>query len=55
MFENFFKYSSPADYAKTLINNKNRDENKENIEDVENRILPLKYRIEGMSEKEKKR
>ena len=50
--KNFFKYSAPADYAKILII-KNRDENKENVEDIENRILALKDRIERMSEKEK--
>ena len=50
--KNFFKYSAPADYAKILII-KNWDENKENVEDIENRILALKDRIERMSEKEK--
>ena len=28
LFEEFFESSSPADYAKMLINAKNRDENK---------------------------
>ena len=28
LFEEFFESSSPADYAKMLINTKNRDENK---------------------------
>ena len=29
LFEDFFESSSPTDYAKTLINIKNPDENKE--------------------------
>ena len=52
LFEEFFEYSAPADYGKILII-KNRDENKENVEGIENRILALKDRIERMSEKEK--
>ena len=32
LFEDFFKSSSPADYAKTLINIKNPDENKEIVQ-----------------------
>ena len=54
LFEEFFEYSSPADFAKILINIKNRDKNKKNVEDIENRILALKNRIEKMSKKEKK-
>ena len=52
--EFFFDHSSPADYAKILINTKNEDENKENVEEIGDRILALKDRIERMSEKEKK-
>ena len=52
LFEECFEYSAPADYRKILII-KNWDENKENVEDIENRILALKDRIERMSEKEK--
>ena len=55
LFEEFFDHSSPADYAKILINTKNAGENKENIEVIGDRILALKDRIERMSEKEKKR
>ena len=54
LFEEFFEYSSPADFAKILINIKNRDKNKKNVEDIENRILALKDRIENMSKKEQK-
>ena len=31
LFKDFFESSSSADYAKTFINTKNPDENKENI------------------------
>ena len=48
-FEEFFDHSSPVDYAKILINTKNADENKENVEEIGNRILALKDRIENMS------
>ena len=54
LFEDFFQSSSPADYAKMLINTKNADENKEFVEEIENRILDLEDRIQEMNEKEKK-
>ena len=54
LFEEFFEHSSPADYAKMLINIKNQDENKEIVEEIENRISNLEDRIKKMSEKEKK-
>ena len=54
LFEEFFEHSSPADYAKMLINIKNQDENKEIVEEIENRIPNLEDRIKKMSEKEKK-
>ena len=54
LFEEFFESSSPADYAKMLINTKNADENKEFVEEIENRILDLEDRIKEMNEKEKK-
>ena len=54
LFEDFFESSSPADYAKTLINTKNPDENKENVVDVKDRISNLKDRIRKASETEKK-
>ena len=54
LFEEFFESLSPADYAKMLINTKNADENKEFVEEIENRILDLEDRIKEMNEKEKK-
>ena len=54
LFEDFFESSSPADYAKMLINTKNPDENKENVADVKDRISNLKDRIRKASETEKK-
>ena len=55
LFNEFFQSSSPADYAKMLINIKNADENKKIVEEIENRISYWKDRIKRMSEKEKKR
>ena len=54
MFEDFFGFSSPADYAKLLINTSNPDENKENVAEIKERISDLKDRIKEMSETEKK-
>ena len=54
-FEDFFQSSSPADYAKELINTSNPDKNKEIVEEIENRILDLKDRIKEKSKREKKR
>ena len=54
LFEEFFELSSPADYAKMLINIKNADENEEYVEEIKNRILNLKGRMEIRSDKEKK-
>ena len=45
LFKDFFESSSPADYAKMLINTKNADENKENVKEIEYRISDLKDRI----------
>ena len=45
LFEDFFESSSPADYAKMLVNTKNADENKENVKEIEYRISDLKDRI----------
>ena len=53
LFEDFFGFSSPADYAKELINTKNADKNKEYVEEIEDRISDSKDRIEQMSDKEK--
>ena len=55
MFEDFFESSSPADYAKELINTKNPDEKKEIVAEIKNRISDLKDRIKQISEKEKKK
>ena len=54
LFKEFFELSSPAKYAKELINIKNRDENKEIVAEIENRKSDLKDEIKRMSEKEKK-
>ena len=53
LFEDFFESLSPPGYAKMLINTKNADEKNKNVEEIENRISDLKYRIKRMSEKEK--
>ena len=45
LFEDLFESSSPADYAKNLINTKNRDEQKEIVKEMENRISDLNDRI----------
>ena len=54
LFEDFFQSSSPAEYAKELINTKNADENKKNVEEIKNRISDLEDRIKKMNDKEKK-
>ena len=45
LLEDFFGSSSPADYAKRLINTKNLNENKEIVAEREDRISDLKDRI----------
>ena len=54
LFEDFFQSSSPADYAKMLINTSNPDENKENTAEIKNRISNLKDWVKEISETEKK-
>ena len=54
LFEDFFGSSSPADYAKELINTKHLNENTEIVAEIEDRISDLKDRIKEMSETEKK-
>ena len=54
LFKDFFESSSPADYAKKLINVKDPNENKETVAEIEDRISDLKDRIKKMSETEKK-
>ena len=53
MFEDFFESSSPTHYVKELINTSNSDENKEIVEEIEDRISNFKYTIKEMSETEK--
>ena len=50
--EDFFGLSSPADYAKMLINT-SPDENKKTVAEIRDRMSDLKHRIKEMSEKEK--
>ena len=54
MLEDFYELSSPADYAKMLIDIKNTDENKRIVAEIEDRISNLKDRIKEMSKTEKK-
>ena len=53
LLEEFFESSSPADYAKKLINT-SPDESKKIVEEIKDRISDLKERIKKMSEKKKK-
>ena len=46
--------STPADYAKDLIDVKNPNQNREIVAEIKDRISDLKDRIEKMSETEKK-
>ena len=55
LFEDFFGLSSPAHYAKILINTENLDKNKEFVAEIKDKISNLKERIRKMGEKEKKR
>ena len=48
-FEDFFLFSSPADYAKI----KNAEKNKEIVAEVKDKISDLKDRIKEISETEK--
>ena len=54
LFKEFFELSSPARYAKELINAKNWDESKERVEEIEYTISDSQDEIKKMSEKEKK-
>ena len=51
LFEDLFQSSSPAEYAKELINTKNAD--KKNVEEIKNKISDLEDRIKKMNDKEK--
>ena len=48
LFEEFFEYSWPDDYAKIHIKIKNKDENKKIVKERKDRISDLKDRIERM-------
>ena len=54
LFEDFFESLSSANYAKTIINTKNPDENKEFVAEIEDRISNLKDRIKKWVKKKKK-
>ena len=49
LFEDFSELL-PADYAKTLINIRNTDENKKIVAEAKDRISNLKDRIKGVSD-----
>ena len=49
LFEDFFESSSPADYAKMLVNTSS-DENKEIVEEMKDRLSNLKERIKKKNE-----
>ena len=53
LFEEFFESSSPADYAKMLINT-SPDENKKIVEEIKDRILDLKGRLKKWVKQKKK-
>ena len=53
LLEEFFESSSPADYAKILVNT-SLNESKKIVEEIKDRISDLKDRIKKMSETEKK-
>ena len=52
LFEEFFEHSPSADYAKMFINT-SPDENKKNVEEIQNRKSDLKDRIEEIMKKKK--
>ena len=54
LFEDFFESSSPADYAKELINTKDPNENKEIAAQIKSKISDLKDKIKKMSATENK-
>ena len=55
LFEEFFGFSLPANYAKEIINTKNQDKNKEYVAEAKDKISDLEDRIKKMNEKEKKK
>ena len=55
LFEDFFQSSSPAEYAKELINTKNADENKKDVEEMQNKISDLEEWIKKNEWQKKKK
>ena len=53
LFNDFVESSSLVDYAKTFINTKNPDKNKESIVEIKDRLSDLNDKIKKMNEKEK--
>ena len=53
LLEDFFESSSQVDYAKTFINTKNPDKNKESVVEIKDRLSDLNDKIKKTSEKEK--
>ena len=45
LLEDFFESSSQVDYAKTFINTKNPDKNKESVVEIKDRLSDLKDKI----------
>ena len=54
LFEDFFELTSPADYAKMLINSDNLDKNKEFVAEIEDKISALKDKKNEQNRKKKK-
>ena len=55
LFEDFFESSSPANYAKTLINTKNPNENKEIVVEIKDRVSNLKDNERNEQNRKKKK
>ena len=55
LFEDFFELTSPADYAKMLINSDNLDKNKEFVAEIEDKISALKDKKNEQNRKKKKK
>ena len=55
LFKDFFESSSPANYAKTLINTKNPNENKEIVVEIKDRVSNLKDNERNEQNRKKKK
>ena len=55
VFEDFFESSSPANYAKTFINTKNPNENKEIVVEIKDRVSNLKDNERNEQNRKKKK